>query len=812
MWRELCLGARALRRSPGFAGLAVVVLALAIGASSAAVSVADAVLFDPLPYGDADRLYSVYERNPDGAIRQPSAPTVRDWSESRATFDGLSWVRGDVLGVTSDHGTMLLLAAYSGADLFATLGVAPVLGRLFDQAEAVSGAPVAVIGWHTWRTEFGGDPDIIGRTLSTGNGPLEVIGVLASGVRYPAWAHMWVPVGVLTGDARAVLERRDLHVDAQTVVRLKPDATPEMAARELGAISERLAALHADLIGWTGAELRDIRSEFLGAAPSRVLVLGGAAGLLLLIGCVNVAGLFLARSVARGGERAVRAALGATPGWIAAPLAAEASLIAIGAAVLALPIALVLLRGLGAVASDALPRIAGATIAAGPLSAAIVAGALTALVFAFLPARRAAHAQPADALRSSRGGGGRAEERLRAGLVVAEIALAVVLVTGAVALVQALTRLTTIDVGVDLEPVVVVRVEPPRPRYASAAAAAALYADLEAAVRAVPGVSRAAQINHLPLSGTSMPTPVVSGRPTGDGERPQAFFRTMSAAYVETVGVAVTRGRTFTEGEVAGAAAVAVVNEALARQEWPGEDPIGRTLRITKVAQTRPDFGEEVVVRVVGVIADTRTFGPAQPAPPAVYVPVTLTTWPSIFIVARGEQDAAALIQPIRRALLAVDETLPIAGPGFANQVRRYADYADNWIRAERAAATLWTAFALAAFLLAMVGLFGVIAYVVAQREREIGVRLAIGAAPRGIVRLIVLQSARLAVLGIAAGVAAALVLGTSARALGEVVPRPEPLAIALAGAVFLVGAVLAAGLPAARAARVEPIAALRTD
>jgi putative ABC transport system permease protein len=804
--RELHHAARALARSPGFTCAAVGVLGLGIGAATAAYGIARAVVLRPLPYAEEARLFSVYESDSTGALRVPSFPAVRDWRAGTRTFEALAYVRGETLGVRDEDGTRLLLGAFSSAELFRALDVQPALGRVFGAAEAEQGEPVVVLAWHLWRDQFGSDPHMVGRMLSTELGPLTVIGVMPEGVRYPSFADVWLPVGALTRDGRRAVERRDLHVDAQTVGRIAATATQEQAAAELSAFAAEAATVHPDARGWTSVSLRSVRSEVLADAPGRLALLGGATVLLLLVACVSVAGLLVARAVARGRELSVRAALGATPRRLAGQLLAESALLATLGGILGVLVAAASMRILIAYAPTALPRLDGAGLGGGALAFAIAISAFTAMLSGLLPARRAGRAAPMDVLRSARGtSSGRGEERVRRILVVAEVALAAMLVVGATSLSRTLLRLGATDPGFDTAGIATVRVTPPMPRYASPEAALALFARLQEEVGKTPDVQQVALVNHLPLSGTAMVTSLRTSRTPDAEDRPFAFYRAISANFFDTLDIDLVRGRALTEAEVQGHAPVVVVNESLATREWPDRDPIGESITIRKVAQGRADFGEEITLTVVGVVSDTRSFGPTRPEGSVVYAPYTLVVWGNTFVVAKGRAPTRRLVDGLRNAVQRVDPAIPVLGPGFSQRVRAYDEYAASFLAAPRLSASVLGSFAGASLLLATVGLFGVIAYLVVQRRREFGVRVAMGATGASIVRLVLREASILVVIGIAIGFVGAYLLGRKST-LGEL----DYVTFAVSSIVFLVAALTASVLPAIRAARLAPARILR--
>jgi predicted permease len=796
---------------PGFSIAAISVLGLGIGFATAAFALAQMVLLRPMEYADEDRLFSIYEADSTAASRPVSWPAVREWREQTRLFESMAYVRGETLGVRDEEGMRLLLAAYSSGDLFRTLKATPLLGRVFTEAEAERGDPVAVIAYHIWRDQFGSDLNVVGRALPTELGPFSVIGVMPEGARYPSFTDVWLPLGALPASGRQAIERRDLHVDAQTVGRILPSATAERAAAELKTFSEQAARVHADTRGWTNVQLRSVRSETLGSAPGRLLMLGIATFLLLLVACVNVAGLLVARGAARAREISVRAALGASPRWLAGQLAIESILLAAAGGALGIVFAVIAVRIVTTQAATVLPRLEATGVDPIVYVFAVAISGLTALLFGVIPARRASRVAPMDALRASLGvSGERSAERVRAGLIVVETALAAILVVHATSLTRSMIRLGETDLGFETSRMAAIRVIPPLPRYESPAAAVELFSRLKEEVAHAPGVESAALVNHLPLSGTSMGTEVRTSRAPGPLEKPSALFRSASANYFETLDIALVQGRSFSEAEVGSRAPVAVVNKALADREWPGRNPVGESITIRKVAQSRPDFGGEVTLTVVGVIENTLSFGPAQPEPPVIYAPYTLVVWGNMYVVAQGRTGGP--VDAVRSAVQRVDPSIPVAGPGFDKRVRLYDEYAAGFLRTPRINASVLVAFAGTALLLAAVGLFGVIAYLVLRRRREFGVHLALGATRSTVMRLVLREAVLLVGAGLAIGFAGAFALG---RLAGSTVPLSgnfDPAAFLIGGAVFLGAALSASALPALRASRVAPARTLREE
>lgn len=812
--RDVRYAARSLRRSPAFAITAAVVLALGIGAATAVFSVARSVLFRPLPYGTPERLVTIYEVSEGGGIRGPSYPTVLDWRRAASGFEGLSYIRGEPLGARIAGGAGLLLAGYASEGFFETMGTVPALGRVWAAEEAWSGSRVAVLAHETWRESFGGDPAIVGRSIATDSGPVVVLGVMPEGFRYPTWAEIWLPLAALPAAGLQTVMRRDLHVDSRVIGRLADGVVPTAAAASLGAVNRRLAEAHADARDWPAVRLDGVREELLGGAGTRVLVLGLAVLLLLLISCANVASLLIARGVTRGRELATRRALGASRGRVVQQLLAEALMLAACGAAAGAALAWTAVRAVVAAAPDALPRLDGAAVDVRALGFTVCASVIAALVFGTLPALRAAGSSPVELLRAGRGAVGRRHsDRLRAALVTAEVALATVLVVGAALLTRTVALLGSVELGLEPAGVAAVQIVPPSPRYDAADAALTLYQRLEDAAARVPGVRSAALANHLPLTGGSMPTAVRTERAVGPDERPEAMYRSVSADYFATLGIEIVRGRSFRPDEARRPTPVALVNEALARREWGESNPVGRTVFIRKAAQERSDFGETIALTVIGVVADTRFFGPALPPPAAVYVPIPHAVWSHIYVVVKaGGRDASPVIPDLRRALLDVDASLPLAGPGFVHRIRPMDAYVRRGLGVQRLNAAVLGTFAALAFALAAVGVFGIVAYLAVQRRREFGLRMSLGARPGDVMRLVVGGGVRLVLAGTLLGLVAAAFATQLLRGLLFGVLPGDPRSFILAACLFLLAGSIASVVPAIRAARLQPADVLRDD
>lgn len=812
LFHDLRYAIRTLRRSPGFTTVAVLTLALGIGATTAIFSVVDGVLLRPLPYTDVDRLFALYEATPRGDLRLASYPTFRDWGERTDAFEAMAYIRGEELSLRRDEGTQRLLSAYVSPEFFEVLRTRPLLGRTLGSADHAGDARAVVLSSHLWRQAFDGDPAVIGGRLETLQGSYTVIGVMPPDID-PAWADLWLPLSALPAGS-PVFTRRDLHVDSRVLARLREGVSIERAQAALGVVARGLATAYPeDAARWTDVSLVSLREEVLGDVRPRLLVLAAAVALVLLIACANVTSLMLARAAARGRELVVRVALGAGKRHLARHLLAESLMLALAGGALGALLADTTVGLLAAGTPDALPRLDAVGVDRGVLAFTLALSLMTALVVGLVPVLVARVSDLVSGLKSGTSGGGidRRRTRIRAALVVAQTAMALMLLVGAALLIRSLWLLQRERVGFDPAHVAAVRIYPP-PRYDEPAAAALLNQRLEAAAASVVGVERAAVANHVPLAGPWMPTEVtVPGWEPGPDEASLVLYRTISPGYLATLGIPLLRGRDLAPADL-GPGGVALVNQAFAERYFPGRDPVGQTLTVAKAAQGRPDFGEPLPVRVVGIVGDVRALSLEQPPTPTIYVPYTANPWGNTFVVARTTGDPEGAIPALRRALLEVDPDLPIAGPGRLTGLRPMGDYVARWTQDRELQTGLLGGFAAAALLLALLGVFGLLAYHVSQRTREIGVRVALGAGGADVLRLVLGHGMRLVAAGIAVGLLGALAATRVLRGLLYGVSATDPMIFAASAVLFVVAALLACLVPAYRAARVNPMDALHEE
>ncbi len=806
--RDVRLAWRGVRRTPGFAAAVIVVMALGIGATTAVFSVVRGVLLDPLPYGDADALYGLLEGDSAGGLRPLSYPTFEETATAAAHVADLAYVRGDLLLARRDEGTMNLLTAFVSPGFFEVMRSAPRVGRTFESGEST----VAVLTWSLAERLYGEAGDAVGRTLVTPEHAYDIIGVMPRGFAFPAWADLWVPLAGLPADAAFALTRRDLHVDSDAVLRLKPGVTPSRAQSVVDApIAHASATFPEPGSRFDRAVLTPLRERVIGSVSSRLHLLLGAVVLVLLIACVNVAGLLLARGVARRPELSTRLALGAGRARLVRQLMTESAVLALLGALPGVLLAWLTVQELKRAAPTMLPRMDEIAVDGAVLGFALLVTLASALVFGAVPALRATAGAAGRALSGAARGATAdvATGRLRSGLVIVQIALAVVLLVGATLLVRTARELAELDPGFDPDGLLVLRVFPSE-QYGADAARLQLYEQLQASLAAVPGVQHSVLVNHIPLTTAGMVTAVRTERVIGPDDNTLAYLRAASSDYLHAIGARPLRGRLPSDDDRYDGGIV--VNETLARREWGDADPLGRSITVFRSSQGTAGFGEPLPGRVVGVIADIRERGVDAEPPPTVYLPLERDVWTNITLVVRTARDLAPIVPALRAAVSSVDPDIPVAGPGFGDQFRPLSDHAARGTATRRFVTTLLGAFAFVAVLLSLIGLFAVMAFLVARRTRELGVRMALGARPADAARLVLRHSVLLIGLGLGLGLAAALASSRLLASLLFGIPPHDAPSYGLTALVFLVTGAFAAFLPALRAARIDPVTALRTE
>lgn len=813
--QDLVHAIRLASKRPGFAVAVVFTLALGIGVNTAVFDLINTVVLRPLPYAESERLFALFERDPVGTgLRVASYPTAADWRDQSDVFDGLAFIRGAPMTYQTAQQTGLVIGAFVSQDFFPLLGVPAAFGRGLQPDDYTSGNNnVAVLAHHAWQNWFGADASVVGQVFRTEDQVYTIVGVMPPTFVYPNWGtvdtDMWLPIPALPAQELAALEQRDFHADSWVIARLRQDVPLQAAEAQMNTIVRGLAAAYPADGDRTGVTFAPLRRFLARDVRARLFMLGGAVSLVLLIACANLANLYLAQGAARRREFAVRAALGAGRWRVVRQLLTETMTLAILGGIGGAFIAAAMIGVIKTTNTLALPRINELGVDTSLLAFATGLTVLTAILFAAIGAKHVSSDQLSGFLNNRDGWGG-TSGKLSDGVLSAQLGLTFVLLVGATLLVQSFWRLSRVDPGFDPNNLVVVPITPPSPRYDSASEAVDLYHRLAESIGAVAGVVNVALINHTPPSRAGAPTSAALGQvPTGSSDDVSVVFRTVSAGYFSMMGIPVVAGREFNDADLDGPPGPVVVNQTLARM-WTAESPLGRRLGVLKAASTLPDFGEPIVGTVVGVVGDIGDFA-IEPEPrPYVYVPFTHNPWAAMNVIARAGIAPEQIIPAIVEAVRQVDPAIPLGGR-FVN-VRAVGARNFGITSRQRFNARLVSAFATAALVLAAVGIYSVLAYSVARQTRQIGIRIALGAAPSKVVSEVIVRVIRIALVGMVGGVIAAVALTRLMQGMLYQVKPTDPVTFAGVG-LLLVGVVLVAGyVPARRAARVDPTIALRAE
>ncbi len=805
LWQDLRFGLRQLLSKPGVTLIAVLSLALGIGANTAIFSLVDAVLLRPLPFHEPDRLVMVWEDATQvGFPRNTPAPAnYADWKSQNKTLEDMAALNWRNYALTEEGEPEKVEAQGVTANFFSLLGVKPVLGRSFTAEEDKPGADqVALISYGLWQRRFGGDPALVGKEILLDGQKRTVLGVMPAGFQFMSKeTGLWVPMAFSAEE----LANRGGHY-LTVVARMKPGVSLEQARADIAAVTRGINQGHS----WHGFELGSVvislREQLAGDVRISLIVLLVAVGCVLLIACANIANLLLSRGASRYREIAVRTALGAGRLRIVRQLLTESTLLSLAGGLTGLLFAWLSFSFLKQIIPASMELNAGVKIDARIFGFTLLLSLLTGIVFGLAPALQAAKVDLNEALKQSGGrtGTGAGHRRLRGMLVVTEIALALVLLVGAGLLIQTFLKLRALDIGVNPDNVLTLRTQLPRGKYGELPKRTAFYQQVLERVRTLPGVVAAGYSTAVPLTWKGGTSGFVVEGQSVQGPGQDANNRQVTVGYLETMGVKLRQGRFFDEHDDAQAQPVAVINETMARQYWPGESAVGKRFRLGGTDSTSPWR------TVIGVIGDVKEMGLEAPPKaefffPYQQLPDMLWNMPRDLTV-RTTGDPLSVAAAVRQAVWSVDPAQPVSN------VRTMEEIMAEEVAQRRIGMTLLAAFAALALLLASLGIYGVLSYAVTQRTQEIGIRMALGANRRAVLRLVMADGLRLAGVGVAIGLGASFALTRLMSGLLFGVSASDPRTLAGVTLLLTAVALLACYIPARRAAKVDPMIALRYE
>jgi predicted permease len=802
--QDLRYALRWLAKNPGFTAVAIATLALGIGANTAIFSVVRGILLRPLPYTEPERIVQVWETAERQGLRRdeiPFAPPVfRDWRDQNRSMEALAAYTDWTFNVSGGESPERLRAALVSADFFKLLGVRPLIGRTFAAGEDVAGKDaLAVIASNLWTRRFGRDPRAVGSAITLDGTAFTIIGVVPAGL--PLYdLDPGTEVFVPTSRGFALDNRNGHYLGA--IGRLRPGIALDAARSDFSALASRLEHEHPNSDRGFGARLLPAQEQMVGSVRPALLALLGAVVVVLLIAAGNVANMLLARASAREKEIAVRAALGAGRGRLLRQLLTESLLLSLGGCLVGVLLALWGVDLLKALAPSDIPRLGEVRLDLAVVAFAVGSSLVTGLAFGLVPAWQVSRAALSEMLRDRSSSALRRGGRVRSVLVGGELALSLILVVGAALLIQSFTRLKHERLGFDTRDIFTFQLDLPEARYGKDLATIAFHDRLLEKLRGLPGVSGVATITGLPLTGdrTMNLAFQVEGRPTEPGKVLSARYNSVSPDFFSLLRVPIVKGRGFTNADAASATRVVVISASMATTYFPGEEPIGK--RISLSGDPKP----EDWATIVGIAAGTRDTSPDRAPAPQFYMPFAQHPITGISGLVRSRRDARALATEIRAAVSALDAEQPV------HSLRPMDAVVADSLGQPRFRTFLLALFGFVAMALASVGIYGVMAYSVAQRTQEIGIRMALGAARGDVLRLVFRQVLRLTGLAVAAGLAGAFLVSRSLESLLYGVRPTDPATFGAVAALLVGVAVLAAYVPARRATRIDPTTALRQE
>jgi putative ABC transport system permease protein len=794
LWQDLRFGARMLLKQPGFTLIAVLTLALGIGANTAIFSIVNAVLLRPFPYKEPERLVILRERVSGGSGFSPSYPNFADWRAQNTVFDSMAAALGnESFNLTGAGEPERLQGRIVSAEFFSTLGIKPLIGRDFLAEEDRPGAtPAAILSYGFWRRRFGEDPSVIGKRLTLNNQNFTVVGVTPPNFQFETETDVTAPIGLQAQRFR--LRGRD--PGAGVVARLKPGVSLQQAEAELNMIAARLEQQYPESNKGRRARVTPLHEFFVGDVRQPLLILLGSVGLVLLIACANVANLLLVRSSARRKEMAVRMALGASRRAIIRQLLTESFLLAALGAALGILLALWGASFIAGHLPDGAPRLHEARVDAPVLGFTLAVSLLTGLLFGLAPALQASRSNLTEGLREGdRGSSGR-RQRLRSVLVVGEVSLTLTLLVGAGLLIQSFWRVLQVDPGFKAQNLLTMQLSVKNPDDQQVAN---FFEQLQQNVRSLPGVKSVAVSDGLPFDMANYPGFIIEDRPSPDNKGSGLRY-TVSPDYFQTLGIELIKGRVFTAEDTRDSQLVAVINEVLAQRYFPNEDPLGKRLK-----QSLPNSPSLEIVGIVRHVEHYNLDG-QNSAQPQFYTNFNQSRARPINLLVRTDAEPLSLAAAVLAQVAALNKDQAVFN------VRTMEQILARSVAARRFSMLLLTVFAVVALALASLGIYGLMSYAVAQRTREIGVRMALGAQSGNVLRLVIGQGMKLAFVGVATGLIASLALTRTMKNLLFGVSATDPATFATIALLLIAVALLACWLPARRATKVDPMVALRME
>ena len=803
LWRNLCYGARTLLKNTGFTAIAVLTLSLGIGATTAIFSVVHATLFEPMPYPKPDQLMMVWTKYPDGR-GSTSVGDYLEWKRRNTSFQYLEAWNGGSFNVATAERPEQVDGSMMTPDFFRMTGTRMFLGRDFLPEEGERGKErVVILSHRLWNKHFGANREIIGQQIRLNGEPYTVVGVAPPGMHDRLPHQLWVPLA---------FKPDEINHDAHWILvmgRLKDGVSQRQAQTEMQEIARQLAREHPNSNANLSVSVEPLHNNFLPDATIKNLwMLLGAVGFLLLIACVNVANLLLARGTTRQREVAIRAALGASRGQLFRQFLTESLLLAAGGGALGVYLAWLMIDAImGFVPVNMLPSEADVRISVPVLLFTIASTILAGLLFGCAPAWQASRLDLNEVMKQGgRSGAGR--RGLRRALVVVEFALALTLLAGGGLALRSFWNLTRVDLGVRTERVLTFFLPTPQSRFSEPGQVAPYYRQLLQRIEAVPGIESAAVTTGMPTRGAGfgMAFTIVGAPPVDPAARPGAGFQMVTPGYFETFGIRVVKGRHFTEQDTAGGARVAMVNENFANRYFPNVDPLTQRIAVDELTPGSLKIGPPVEWQIVGVFHNVRNGERLREDYPEIYVPFWPSSWPQASVAVRTAGDPAGMTRSIAAAVNSIDPDLPLAG------VKTMDQHVGEVLAVDRFGMVLYGSFAALALLLAAVGIYGVMAFAVTQRTHEFGVRMALGAGAANILSMVLREGGTLAFIGLVFGLGGAYLVG---RALHSTLYGVSAMDIGSFGAaafVLLVAALLACYVPARRASKVDPMTALKCE